>query len=139
MVFTAPPLSSIVGPNTKGIEVKRSRKAKIKRREKRPTKLVTGVAWYSRNQWDRLLSVASDRASLEDIYDDWVHMAEKALSDIRQTGLNLVKVPIDVEELINWCREKGRPVDGAARAEFAQVKLVEGHQEKGQQNKQHAT
>ncbi len=114
--------------------MKRSRKTKIKRREKRLTKLVTGVGWYSRNQWDRLLSVASDRALLEDTYDDWVRMAEKALSDIRQTGLNPVKVPIDVEELINWCTEKGRSVDGSARAEFAQIKLVEGHQQKGQQD-----
>ena len=113
--------------------MKLTKKPKIKRRQKRPTKLVTGVAWYSRSQWDLLLSAASDRASLEDTYDDWVRMAEKALSDIRQTGLNPVKVTIDVEELFNWCREKGRPVDGSARAEFVQAKLAERHQQKGQQ------
>jgi uncharacterized protein (DUF433 family) len=73
-----------------------------------------GIRMMTCSLWDRLLSVAFDRASLEDTYDDWVRTAEKALSDIRQTGFKPVKVPIDVEELIDWCKEKGCPVDGSS-------------------------
>ncbi|PKN30453.1 MAG: hypothetical protein CVU64_03240 [Deltaproteobacteria bacterium HGW-Deltaproteobacteria-21] len=109
-------------------------KSKSKRKKNKPTRLVAGVAWYYREQWDRLLSVAADRADLEDTYDDWVRMAEKGISKIRQTGLNPMKIPIDVEELINWCREEDRPLDGQARADFANVKLRELDRRRGQQH-----
>ena len=36
-----------------------------------------------------------------------------------------MKVEVDVEELLEWCRQQGRPVDAAARAEFAAEKLIE--------------
>jgi hypothetical protein len=30
-----------------------------------------------------------------------------------------VKVPIDVEQLLQWCQQQGRTVDAHARAEYA--------------------
>ena len=107
-------------------------KTKTMSKKNKPKRLVVGVAWYSREQWDRLLSVAADRADLEDTYDDWVRIAERGISKIRRTGLKPTKIPIDVEELIDWCREESRPVDGQARADFVNVKLRELDQGKGQ-------
>ncbi len=38
-------------------------------------------------------------------------------------GLRLVKVPVDVEELLNWCRVRNIPVDGEARSSVVTEKL----------------
>lgn len=82
-----------------------------------------GVAWYRREQWDRLLEIASDRDVLEGTYDEWQALAEEALRKLAQPGLVLRKVDIDVQELLSWCHSQNRPVDGKARSEFAVAKL----------------
>ena len=34
------------------------------------------------------------------------------------SGIALVKVPVDVPELINWCHERDIPIDGKAPAQY---------------------
>ena len=84
-----------------------------------------GVAWYRREQWDRLLEISSDRDELEDTYDEWQAMAEENLRKLAQHGYVLHKVDIDVEELLRWCNSQNRSVDGGARSEFTVIKLRE--------------
>ena len=84
-----------------------------------------GVAWYRREQWDRLLEISSDRDELEDTYDEWQAMAEANLRKLAQHGYVLHKVDIDVEELLRWCNSQNRSVDGGARSEFTVIKLRE--------------
>jgi len=55
---------------------------KQKRKAKTTTKAVLGVAWYRRDQWDRLLEISSDRAELEDTYDEWKAVAEENLRNL---------------------------------------------------------
>ena len=91
---------------------------------------VMGVAWYRRDQWDRLLDISSDRAELENTYDEWKAAAEENLVNLAQHGYKLRKVHIDVEELLVWCNSQNRAVDGDARTEFTVVKLRESDQER---------
>ena len=86
---------------------------------------VMGVAWYRRQQWDRLLEISSDRDELENTYDEWKAMADENFSILVQKGYVLRKIEIDVEELLRWCKLQNRPVDGDARVEFTLVKLRE--------------
>jgi hypothetical protein len=78
-----------------------------------------GVAWYTREQWAAVRAVATDPNKLEDTYEAWVAMAERALQELAQTGLRLEKVMIDSQALRAWCQREGRPVYAAARAVFA--------------------
>ena len=89
---------------------------------------VMGVAWYRRDQWDRLLEISSDRAELEDTYDEWKAVAEENLGNLAKHGYKLRKVEIDIEELLIWCNSQNRAVDGDARTEFTVVKLRESDQ-----------
>ena len=43
--------------------------------------LVTGIAWYGRDQWTRLGELASDADKLEASYEDWLAGAQKTLVD----------------------------------------------------------
>jgi len=84
-----------------------------------------GVAWYDRDQWARLREVAADPNALEETYEDWVAMTERAIRTVEAAGEPVARVPIDTEELVLWCNEQKRPVDGPATAEFASRKLYE--------------
>lgn len=49
--------------------------------------------------------------------------APRALADFAAGGRTVVPVDIDVEALIRWCGVRGRPLDGAARAEYVSERL----------------
>ena len=98
-------------------------KKKKKSKSGRPGDAVIGVAWYRLEQWDHLLQIAADREVLEDTYEEWKVTAEESLKKFAMPGYHLRKVDIDVEELLGWCNVHNRPVDGAARSEFAADKL----------------
>jgi len=98
-------------------------KMDLKRRAEAP--MVTAAAWYRKAQWDRLLEVSTDRDKLEDTYEEWVETAEDAIRRLRRQGVTIVKVDVDVEELLAWCQAQSRPVDGEARAEYAATRLRE--------------
>ena len=87
--------------------------------------LVSGVAWYKREQWELLKSAAPDTDELKETYDEWLEFAKHSFKVIWDTGIDLVKVDIDVNELIEWCRNEARPVDGAARTSFVIKKMKE--------------
>ena len=105
-----------------------SMRKRHKRKVRDTAKTVMGVAWYRRDQWDRLLEISSDRAELEDTYDEWKAVAEENLRNLAKHGYKLCKVHIDVEELLIWCNSQNRAVDGDARTEFTVVKLRESDQ-----------
>ena len=77
-----------------------------------------GFAWYTPESWRRLCELADDRQALDDSFEDWEREALAAICDLECVGRRVRKVPIDVEELATWCRERGIPLDGAARAEY---------------------
>ena len=103
----------------------KSRKRRARRYSKEYLKTASGVAWYDRAQWQRLREVAADPERLENSYDEWVAMAEKIIRDLEATGMLIERVPVDTEDLIVWCNERARPIDGEARAEYAGQKLRE--------------
>jgi len=79
---------------------------------------VIGLAWYTREGWERLRELAVDRAQLDDSFDDWERGAQAAIAQFAEIGRVMRKVPIDVEALLAWCQAQGLPLNSAARAEY---------------------
>lgn len=104
----------------------RQRREKLLRRQARD--VVTAVAWYRREQWSRLIEVSRDWVELEKTYDEWEAATLLAMERMQARGAALERVDIDVEELARWCQAERRYVDGAARAEFAALKLQQRHE-----------
>lgn len=77
-----------------------------------------GLAWYSREAWERLREVADDREALDESFEDWERGALGAIRDLESVGRQIRKVPIDIEALVSWCRGRDRRIDSAARAEY---------------------
>lgn len=89
----------------------------------RPRSMMVGVAWFSPDQWERLRQVAADKKALHDTYDEWVADAFAALRNLERLGFAARPFEVDVDELLRWCREQRRKVDGAARSAFVAEKL----------------
>jgi hypothetical protein len=85
-----------------------------------------GLAWYSREDWERLHEIADDRDKLDDTYEDWERQALKMIQDLEAVGQQIRKVPIDIEALIAWCRERKCRIDMAARSEYVSYLLSQG-------------
>ena len=100
--------------------------------KKNNKELVTGVAWYRPEQWHRLLDISVDRDELEATYEEWLIQAEDGFTEITQSGISLIKVDIDVEELLKWANDKGRIIDGNTRVEYTIEKLKESHEKEDQ-------
>ena len=81
------------------------------------TGIVIGIAWWRREQWDRLLEISEDAEGQYDSYDEWEADAEKNLAG-GANGIAGEKVDIDVEELLAWCNENGLTVNGQSRAQY---------------------
>src|SRR5215213_803981 len=91
--------------------------------------MVLGVAWYRADQWQRFLALASDRDALHDSYAEWEASAIEKLGELRRLGIAARAVPIDIDELAHWCRERKLAVDGAARAQFVAEKVQQANTE----------
>ncbi len=101
--------------------------------DERESGLVSGVAWYRREQWPLLRENSADAEDLEETYDEWLEFAKDALLNFARKGSPMRRIDVDVEELIAWCREENRPLDANARAAFASEKLHRERQADGEQ------
>lgn len=103
------------------------KRRKSQRYSKQYIETASGVAWFDRDQWQRLREVAADPERLKDSYDEWVAMASRAIADLEAQGMIIEKVSVDTKALVAWCNSQQRPVDSAARAEFAVRELRRLH------------
>jgi hypothetical protein len=82
-----------------------------------------GLAWYSREAWERLYAIADDRERLDDSFEEWERGALQAIRDLASVGRQVRKVPIDVDAYVTWCHERGCRLDSASRAEYVSQQL----------------
>ena len=88
-------------------------------RPKSPTQnLAVCVGWYTEEEWTKAKATAIDKDRFEATFSAWVQMAEKALKDLRATGVPAERSYVKADSLLAWCLAHGRSNDAAARAEF---------------------
>jgi hypothetical protein len=58
-----------------------------------------GLAWFTREQWQRLTEVVDDRNELDDTFEQWERNALAALYKLESQGHSVRKVMVDVETL----------------------------------------
>ena len=93
-----------------------------------PTNLSVGVSWYTEVEWAKVKAVAVDSERLEETYAEWLKMAERALADLRATGIGAEKSYVNALELLAWCLAHNKPNDGAARAQFVSEQGRKGNE-----------
>ncbi|MDB6033296.1 MAG: hypothetical protein JWM16_3634 [Verrucomicrobiales bacterium] len=92
-----------------------------------PSSIVVGVAWYRPEQYGLLLALSVDPEGMAKTYDEWLAAILRTMEDLRKRGVVARRVDVDVRILVAWCEERDRPLDGAARAEFAAERVRSDH------------
>jgi hypothetical protein len=80
---------------------------------------VTGMSWYRRQDYQRILEIMQDAANLPATHDKWRMAAELAEHQLKHNGYIVVHTIIDPEKFTVWCRERGLKLDADARGKFA--------------------
>ncbi len=64
------------------------------------------IAWYKKDEYDKLLNVIDDADSMPVNYGEWLEMyfATTTMKHLRGQGYDVKKVIVNVDELTDWCR-----------------------------------
>jgi hypothetical protein len=81
-------------------------------------RIITGVAWYRPEQWERLREVSEDVENLEETYVVWLQTAERMIRDGIPPDVRVERVDIDVEEVLAWCNARGLPMNATSRSRY---------------------
>ena len=92
------------------------------------SQIVTGVAWYRPEQWQRLREVSEDVDNLEETYDAWLQTAERMIRDGIPSDVIVERIDVDVEEVLAWCNVQGLPMNAASRARFVSERVRQKHE-----------
>ncbi len=80
---------------------------------------VVGIAWYKREDYEKLLGIFVDNEKLASTYDEWLKDAERVVDQLRRDGHAFQKVYIDPDTFPAWCAARGMNIDAEARTLFA--------------------
>lgn len=87
--------------------------------ESGPRVAAVGVAWYRREDYDRLKAMFSDGIKLADTFDEWLATAQSLCDKLISEGHVVEKAYIDPEAFPQWCRANGKVLDSTGRMAYA--------------------
>ncbi len=88
---------------------------------------VIGLAWYRKEDYERLMAMFTDRDELPDTYEDWLAKAQKIVVTMSMDGFLMEKSYIDPETFPQWCAKKGLEMDASARTRYAVEEVEAKH------------
>lgn len=70
---------------------------------------------YQKDQWETLR--ATD-AELHDTWEEWNAQGVQIIADFKSRGIPYVQIPVDVDELNQYCKAQGVPNNSETRCKF---------------------
>ena len=77
---------------------------------------VLHMAWYTPETWRELDAVPG--SGLQMTYPEFVAKVDRQIAAFAREGVRVVKLPIDVAQMVEWCRRHGYENDSKGRAAF---------------------
>ena len=84
-----------------------------------------GLPWYSPEHYDALRHGLTDGAKLPVEYAAWRISTEQVEREVQRSGVEVVRVPIELDVFAAWCERAGSASDGAARARYV-AEILDG-------------
>jgi hypothetical protein len=66
---------------------------------------MVAICFYTPDSYEELKKVADDKKVLCDTYAEWLVEFTKAISGLKEQGLEVTPVTINITELKNWCEK----------------------------------
>ena len=80
---------------------------------------VMGIAWYRREDYEKLKKLCADGDTFAPRYDDWLKSAENLVNKLRSEGRAYRKIYIDPDTFQAWCAQRGIEINSQARTRFS--------------------
>lgn len=86
-----------------------------------PDPAVEGVAfiWYRREEYARVRELSVDADKFHETYEQWEQNALELVRNLEGRGVQVIRVPMVLDECLAWCAEQNRPFNSSARSEYA--------------------
>lgn len=81
--------------------------------------LVINLAFYHKKDWPLFLEIIDDRTSEHENWEDWYKDFKKLKKKLIREGYTVNEYPVNLDELIVYCKSLGIKIDGKARSSFA--------------------
>jgi hypothetical protein len=85
-------------------------------------KQILNVAYYREEDWKRFLDSIDDRNSMHETWHEWHEAYLKTLNGLKAKGFKVRQITVDLDELQQYCREKGIKNTGQSRSQFVSIK-----------------
>lgn len=76
------------------------------------------ICFYTLDSYAELRKLADDKKDLCDTYTDWLVEFMKAVEGMREQGLEVVPVTINIAELKSWCQKNKLKNTSASRSKY---------------------
>ncbi len=86
---------------------------------------ICSIPYYSNDQYDRLIDVSIDKENFSMSYEEMVIITESKHKEMEKKGFKVVKIDVDIEELIEWCHSQNLTINPESRTQFTLEKLKE--------------
>jgi hypothetical protein len=80
--------------------------------------IMVAICFYTPDSYTELKKIADDKKDLCDTYTDWLIEFTKAVQRIKEQGLEVVPITIDIDELKNWCKKNKLKNTGSSRSKY---------------------
>jgi hypothetical protein len=78
----------------------------------------TGIAWYRREDYPRILAMMTDASVLPQTWEQWRTKANRTEREMQKRG-SVVRAFIDPGQFVEWCAAHGLEPNAKARMQFA--------------------
>ncbi len=79
---------------------------------------MVAICFYTPDSYEELKEVADDKKVLCDTYADWLVEFSKAVNGLKEQGLEVVPVNINIGELKKWCKQNKLENTSSSRAKY---------------------
>jgi hypothetical protein len=86
-------------------------------------KKICALASYRKNQYDRYREISVDKETFSNSYDEMMVSAKSKHKEMENKGFKVVKIDVDIEELIEWCQHRKVTINPESRTKFTMEKL----------------
>ncbi len=85
---------------------------------RKPPEQIVGVAWYERDDYDRVRALSKGDSELQPTFDEWLDNASKELVRAAMGGLVIEKFTVKSDELAVWLAANNVDANVQTRAAY---------------------
>ena len=84
---------------------------------------IYSIPYYKKEQYKLLRQISSDKETFPEAFEEMFADTELKYNQLKKKGLTVVRINVDVNELLKWCVSQGLVIDPESRLKYTLVKL----------------